>query len=542
MPNIALPLTSISQSVTRPVIFDIITQLQAITNIHPDTVIYYPGDSGKMQTAGASIDSDNTRHPVFSNKRIMFIDVEDDYDAEAVGTTAINREEHIPVFFDQALGLIITPVYATTNITINFKYRCDSKTEALKWRDDARMRASQLYEMHLHNIKYHYAIPMEVWEIVQEVHRKREANLPYGQSIVDYINSYATDRLTLVGDIAAHNVSLAVAETQARIQGIFGFDTLPEKPERDDTNGIWTVSFSYKFTYEKPIGCQLQYPIMVHNQLLENKYIDLRPTELDVYKVPKSFSKSFYAMNGFESSTMINAAKNSDAVLRIPPYDDYVLSNVSPGTGTVLLVLAEIDVDNKSLFNLRELGDIALDDDILDFIKGSEYPYVARNYNSILQLTLYRDGYAAGEGSLVCDANLNISSPVVLDPRRQHRVRLSIVVDLAYLKKPAIDRLKRYPAAMVKIIGAMNELLRNHPDFNDLGDHAVVSDYAFNAVYQLVTGYPLTGSPGNYYGQGINTRGIFDDIDPRVIENYRRNSKTRKTVMTSWLTAKRWEP
>lgn len=534
MPNIALPLTSISQSVTRPVVFDIITQLRAITNIHPDAQIYYPGDSGKMQTAGASIDGDNTRNPIFNNKRIVFIEVEDDYDVEAVGTTAINREEHVPVFLDQALGLVVTPVYATTNITINFKYRCDNKTEALKWRDDARMRASQLYEMHLHNIRYHYAIPVDVWTIVQEVHRKREANLPYGQSIVEYINSYASDRLTLVGDVGGKNVSLAVAETQARIQGIFGFDTIPEKPERDDSNGIWTVSFSYKFTYEKPIGCQVQYPIMVHNQLLDIKYIDLRPKELPVDRVPRSFSKSFYAMNGFESSTMINSVKNSEAVLRIPAYDSYVLPNVIPGTGTVMVALAEVDVDKKSLFNLRELGDVLLDDDVLTFITESEYPYLTKNYNSIVQLSLYRDRFASGDDSLVCDSDLNVSSKVELDCRRQHRVRLSLVVDLTYLTRAAIERLKKYPAAMVKIIGAMNELLRNHPDFTNLGDRPYISDKIFDEIYQLVTGYPYNGNGGKY---GPNGHGMFDGIDPRIVENYRRNSMSRKTVMTSWLTA-----
>ena len=498
MPNILIPIPSVAQTVSRPVFIDMIQQVQKLTNIDSKTKIFYPGDIQKMQTPGSSIDNDD-RFAIFNTDRYTFIEIEDDFDEQALATTAIERNEHPSIFEDVKLGVEIKPVYATTSVTINFNYRCPSKSEALRWRDETRTRISKMMDINLHKVKYHYQIPIDVIIILQEIHRKREANYPYGQDFVEYVTSHADPRLTLTGNVIGQEERLAIAETQTRIQGMYTWDAMPEKAQRDDTTGTWSISFGYKFSFEKPIELHIRYPIIVHNQLLDPDFIEFTDKAYDVEKDTKNFSKSFHAMHAFEIGTIMANKMNTQSIIRIPSYDDYVIPDVRRGTGTVLIALAEIDPNKRSILNLKELGDYVIDPDILDFITTSEHLFIIDSYKSILNIALYRNGFLTRDNILTCNSNGDIVCTEDLDPRNQHRVRLSICVDITLLDTRALVRLKNNPKALIKIIGAMNQLLKNHPDFNDLGNKSFISNNDFDSITSFLTGYRIPlGSTETY--------------------------------------------
>lgn len=540
MPNLSVTLPESGQSVTRPVIFEIIKQVEEITKIDVSSKVFFPGETQRMQTPGTSIDSTNERFAIFNTDRITFVEVEEDYDKEALATTAITRQEHIPIFYDQSLRVKVTPIYAKTLVTINFTYRCPSKTEAERWRADMRIRISQMRDINLHDITYHYPVPLEYLLILKMIYDKRESNEAYGQSFQEYVYSMSNQRLKLVSDLVGKDTRIVVPETQTRIVGMFDFDGLPNKIERDETNGVYTIAFSYKFEYEKPIGCNMKYPVMVHNQLLPPNLIEFTDDAYDLDKVNKSFPLSLYAMNSFESDTVMNGAVNTNYVLRLPEYDDFRLNQFHVGTGSVFIALCEVDQDKKTLCNLKELGDIAVDEDILKFIQDSEYPYLSKLYQSILHVDLYRNEFLTEMRTLTVNSQLDISAVNPLDLRNQHRIRFSIVCDLTLLSKAAIDRLKLYPKAFVKIIAAINELLKNHPDFVNMGNKNRITALDFNAVYQALTGFPLNNGTvinnNQYYG---NLGNIFAGIDPRLLESYRRNRISLNSVQVNQIMIQR---
>lgn len=532
MPNVLLPLESITQSVARPVYIDMIKQVQKLTNIDDRTKIFFPGDIQKMHTPGSTLDdTDRERFAIFNTERYTFIEIEDDFDEGSLSATAVEREEHPSIFTDEKLGVRLTPIYATTNVTINFTYRCPSKSEAQRWRDEVRTRVSKNLDINLHKVSYHYLLPIDSIITLKEIHAKREAVRGYGQNFQEYVTAYADPRLTLIGGTTGKDERLAIAETQTRIQGTFTWDALPEKAQRDDSTGTWSITFGYRFNFEKPIELHVRYPIMVHNQLLESEFIEFTDKAHDIEKDTKNFSKSYHALHAFELGTIMANRSNIDSIVRIPSYDDYVIPDVIKGTGTSLIALCEVGSDGGSLLNLTDLGDYILDEDILDFIKNSEYSYVCRPYKSIICLSLYRNGFLTSNSNFYCSFALDVFSGVPLNLRDQHRVRVGICVDITLLDVAALKRLQNYPKAMVKIIGAMNQLLKNNPDFIKLGDKSRITDRDFSSITSFLTGYRIPLSGGNYYGPGIDNRDLFSDIDPRIVENYRKNAVTQKGVM-----------
>jgi hypothetical protein len=462
MPIINITLPETVESVSRPIIYAVLSHLRSVLAIEPNVQVIFPGDLHKMAQAGSTIDNP-LRSPNLANDRYLFIEVDAQMDPYALATTAVNQAEHPLVFNDSKLQVHLAPIYATTDVSLNVKYRTPSRTEALRWQDDLRVRLSQMQDIHLHKIQYHYQLPDAYWEILECIHTTREQIAGYGDSLTDYIKQHSSDRLTLISDVAGQTPRLAIAETQSRIQGRYAFDGIPEKPERED-NGTYTATLSYKFSYERPISAWMRYPIMVHNQLLPPEYVLFTTSNTNANAAPQLYSQSLAALSHFEAINQgINQA-NLQGFLSIPLYDQFVRPTEVPYTGTVFYALCSIDMtDQRTLVNFRELGDVEIDSDILQFIQESEYPYMHKLYKSVLQIHLYRDKTLAHYDSIQCDSQLDIKATYDLDYRIPHRVRFSIVTDWSVLDPDALARLRRYPKVLLKILRAINELFDENP-------------------------------------------------------------------------------
>lgn len=550
MPNISITLVETDQSITRPIVFDIIDQLQDITKITKDSKIFYPGDTNRVQTPGSDIDSKTDRTAIFSTNRISFIEVNEEYDKDYLATTSVSNKNHVPIFLDEKLGVSIAPIYSTNKLTINYKYKTSSKSEAARWRDDFRFRISQLRDINLHHVTYHYDIPLEFLLVLKMIYNNREGNLGYGQEFREYVTSYSSPNLTLVSDMVGSDSRLVIRETQGRVIGRFDVDDIPDKPERDETDGTWSISFNYVINYDKVIGCNMKYPVIVHNKLLPLNIIEFVNRSINIDKQLKSSPTYTQALSDFESDSIMNSIKSPDQVLKIPYFDDFIIPSTPSYTATVFMALSIVENDNRTLINLNELDDLMLDTDILNYIKEVEYPYLGRLYHSPFHVTLYRDGFLGREDSLICDSNLNIVATKDLDLRRQHRVRFSIIDNLPLLNKDFFVRVRSYPKVLLKYLTAVYDILRLHPDFVDLSKYDRISNVDWNNLMNLLAGlgyvgskpsgsFYITGNQGNNwpYKPNPNNRGLFLGINPMVLNSYKQNNVNMRTVQLTGVVA-----
>ena len=536
MPKVYTTLTNIDQAIVRPTIYGIIEQVRKITKIRKDSLILYPGDGGINKTPGSSYEEDQNREAIFNSTNIVHIEVAYDYDEDDITPMDAYGKYSHAVFRDPKLNVYIAPVYSKTAVTINFKYNAISKNEVLRWRDDIRMRLSQMRDINLHSIDYSYNLPIAYLLLLRIIYERREAIAGYGNTFAEYIKLHASDALTVVSDSAGNDISLAIAETQSRIIGMYDFSPVPEKPEHESDNGTWTISFAYKFTFDKPVACTAAYPIIVHNQPLPLEYVDFYEDEINLNRKNLYFDDRVGSLRYFEMDAVYNRVVSDKLFIRIPEFDDYIIDQKIKGTGTVFLSLCQLDPNQpKLLMNLRELGDVVLDKDILDFIINSELPYICKPFYSIFNISLYRRDQLIDYTSISCDSDLNIwltSDPVF---RFEYRIRFSILCDLTLATIDALNRLRRNVPVFKKVVSATNELLVNHPDFNNLGDRGYITELEFDALYRLLTGMGHNPSPGTIFtGSSAN---IFRGMDPAKIKYYIDRSIKFNTVQVSSIMA-----
>lgn len=535
MPAIFKVLPEASESASRLVILDIVNQIKKITEINPNARVLFPGDLNKIRQAGSGIE-DLSREAILANNNFLFIEVDEDYNLDAVNTTAITQYEYTPVFSDRNLGVTIRPVYVQSDVSINVKYRCTSKNEAKRWRDEIRLRMSIMRTPTLHTATYHYLLSKSFYHLLQVIHQKREAVAGYNESFEDYLLNHSTGRLTVLGDLANKNTALAISERQNQIVGNWNFEGFPEKIEKED-EGTWAISFNFRFNYQRPAAAMMRYPIIVHNQLLAKQYIALPNDQTNLYQRQSTFSNSLGAMSQFEAQLQAWQFMRPGQHIRIPDYDDFVLKDPSNSMGTVFVALCTVDPkDQKTILNLNELGDIRMDADVLKFIQEVEYPYVTNPFQSVIQFYLYRGNDIVGE-TLTCDQDLNLIANKPLDLRYPYRIRLSLVTDLALLNQATIERWENYPAALAKVIGGINELLRDNPWLRILANRTKVTPLDFKLLYRMACGFTPTGKKGNKSWYLPIPNGELEDYRGQVWDDYKDNAIQFNRVQLSSIIA-----
>lgn len=436
----------VKESVTRPIIVDITKQLLDITGLPQDTKLLYPDDFGNAKQPGSELIQENGINTMPYHNRIT-IEVDDDFDKTEIQTMATYRPENPYIFKDDLLDIYIKQAYSTVNVNINFKYRSVDQVSAEKWRNEVRTRIGMNRSVILHDIRYHYLLSPELLVILKELHRMREAVASYGEDYDTYFKKNVSEQVSLVTNMSGTQTAWGVSESQIFVQGIFDFDGAPEKGSKEGEGDAWTISFNYKFKYDLPVAEVMFYPLMVHNQLVDQKYRpDKSVDTFDKHKYRRSLSKTGFA--NFESGVK---AITEFPGIAIPSFDEFFPSSVPSYTKRVFTALINIDTTNpKNLMNLINIGsDYVFNDKVVNFLKG-EIPYLFQHKKSIFNISFY-NGFYIVEDKLTIDNDFNIYSKEELSLRNQYHIRFSVVTDLRILSKEALDRLREYGDAM-KII------------------------------------------------------------------------------------------
>jgi hypothetical protein len=279
----------------------------------------------------------------------------------------------------------------------------------------------------------------------------------YGDTFDKYFEDNRTPKMTYLTNQSGTAGMWAVPETQTQIQGWYDWE-LPEEATHDGTGSTVTTSFNYKFFYSRPTMMAMIYPIMVHNQLLDQKFRDV-PLR-DQNDVLKSYAYHTRVLAEFESAKM-SQQQLIDFGYSIPTFDEFMPRAVPIKTQRLVTVLFTIDDIDPTLFlNLTNLGQVQFTPEILEYMK-SEGNYMTRPGMSVINVALYRDDVMVGANPPVIDidADLNVRALTPINRRQQHHIRVGLLLDLDLLRGDALSRLQNHPNAALQILQAIDPTL-----------------------------------------------------------------------------------
>lgn len=493
MPRAHITLEEVDQSILRPVVIDMVSQIKSITGIPKSVPIYFPGDIGVVAPPGTEIESTDKENTVlFATQKAVRIEVEQDYDLDYVLSTDVGPNASSACFFDKEHDVMLVPIYVKSEVTIHFKYSTHSKTEAFRWREEMRLNASKGRDINIHTLNYHYLIPTPYLLLLKDVYDKKEKILPTNETFNQYLIRCMSTRLVVLTDQAKTDYRYAIKEQQHRIQGLYEFGYIPQKPNKNDDSGTWTIEFDYKFNYERPAFMLAVYPVMVRQQLLGMKYFDHITTKPIIPDNPDDINHSGYraATSYFEN---INTNPVTIGAMHIPEHDVFIPTTKLSYTEPVLTVLVSLsEADKRSLFNLKELGDLILDKTVVELLESGDSSKLCKPYQTLYTAHLYENNTLMPVNYLHCDSSLNLTSNFDLDLRKIYRVVITVNTHLGMINPVSIQRLESRPDAVTKYIElAYNSLY----DISQTTSIPIKTKSDINLVYWLLTGKNLFFDP-----------------------------------------------
>jgi len=457
MPRVATEIPTTYEAILRPVVLEISRQLAVLLNLPQDISILFPGDAEEAAQHNSTLEKDGNASKFKYTQRFR-VQFSENVVEDRVLATAVYQDENIPVFFDKKLGVKIKPVYSGTELVLSYTYRAENRAEARKFRDDMLMRTAMLRAENLHEITYHYELPVVFLHLLAEVYRMREAQEGYGDTFDDWVNAHITPKATNLTTLTGTVKTLAIAEKQVCPWGYFDFTAMPEPAEKDREGGSWNVNFEYRITIDKVIACVAEWPLVIHNQIIDEPWRESPNASghlVDPNRRLRAPSSSRHSFDYFTPQLYPNPCRRKVDGVAIPHFDEWEPKQVHPETSTVAGIMLQVDPDDRhAVLNLRtDIPDYEIDPDIIAFLRG-EGNNVARYGGSVFHITLYNDGDPLDE-PLLMDRALNVRAANPMHPRERYHLRLALVNDLLGLESAAIDRLRMHGAACIKILNTL---------------------------------------------------------------------------------------
>lgn len=459
MPRTVTEVKETIESITRPVAYEVLRQLYVLLNLPPQTNLLLPGMAETIPNVGSALGYSGDPNK-FKYKGQLRVEVSETFIEDSVLATAIFRQEHEPVFSDSKLGVKIVPIYSATQMTLSCQYRAPNRIMAEKFRDEALVRTAMLRQENLHEFSYHYSLPDSYHQLLRVIHGMREAVAPYGESYDKWFSDHITARATNLTTQIGTQAQLAIAEHQISAFGWFDFTAAPEPAVKDQDTGPYNLQFTYTFNYDKVLACAIHWPLMVHNQIIDEPYRatpNASGTQINPDRRLRRPSLSRHALDFFTDQHLPIVRRNQGFV--IPEFDDWIPKEVHPSTASVMTIMLEVNLDDpREIVSLYELGDYEIDPEILEFLRG-EAPWMNRYGDSIMHLTLYRDDEPLDDGTLTIDSNLIVRSSFDLDPRERYHLRIELITDLLLLTSDALQRLREAGSICLKVLLSLQERL-----------------------------------------------------------------------------------
>lgn len=484
MPVVSLPLEEINRTILDNVYFKIVKEISDTIKLpNTTTTILYKD----LEVAVTDAKPNATTHlateniPTTTAKKKITASITEEYNEDQLTSMPTHQFDAFPIFVDNDINVFIYPIYVMSDVTIEFNYYTNSKSEANRIRDDIRIRLSQLRNIWIHDVEYYVLLPEVVEEFIYDVYTLKSRLFPC--KLEDYFTEHTTRRVQVITDMAnRENARIAIYEKQIRIPGIFDFSPMPEKIEANNDVGNYKLSFSYKISLNIPRSIVMRYPVMICNRPVPYKYLahlieDRENSKKEDRREINYNLFSLYNLSYFEAHRFLEHQVDINLPNKIPLFDEFRELSGHPGYVILTSFLVEIDeTDKKILMNLRELEPYYIHETILQFILDGEKNYITRPYHSVFYFGLWQDERHFDDTILEIDNNLTVKSRKALSLVKPTRVTLSIIFDISSLVEGALARLL---GNLDVLLIFLKEFIYVYRSYKDKLMYLNIADYTF---------------------------------------------------------------
>lgn len=457
MPSAHLNLDETYETIHRPVIMAVTSQMikHAGLDSDNDLRISFRGDINVSKDILAALGRDQSTVDKYGSEEKLSISVTE---KDIPGTNQhIRSVRGQPVvWLDPDLKIYSHLIYSKKEVEIAFTYRSDSRNELESIRSNLAALYSNRKEVVPHEIEYDIQVPKLMVMLLAEIYKLKEIPIPSGKNVGEYINDNFTIKPTLFTDSVNKNITLGFNEKQSNIQGMFDIQEIPI-PQHIELGVQYTLEFSYKFIYSKPMSLFLKYPFVINSNVLDSRYYNTEPS-YDYIKIGHNSSEYNKNLDKFKHHNQAWLERR-DGIVN-PIYDDEPFVKIPSGYKLISRDLFLMEQGDRHIFNIRDaMGNYEISDEVFNILIkdsdkcfeyfGSYFLFIITENDSIMSKTM-----------LTMDDEGNVYSSEPIDITKTYRVYFYVLRDYTSLSAAVTDKMIHEPEDTLFVMDMIDPSLR----------------------------------------------------------------------------------
>ena len=352
---------------------------------------------------------------------------------------------------------------------LSLRYRSKDNNQVKQWRDNFYTRlCSGVTTLNL-DLKYSYPVSEHVLALIKQFWLLREEDVPFKEYLLSCVktNHHIGTNLrgtfqTLLFDVLLKNVTVLLTTTEV---------PEVERVKEGDGATTYTSSFTLRFIYSRPISYRIQYPLVINNQLLDDKYFD---SSLDRNEGRVYYTEGSHFLNTLESWNAIKEESlYADKCYVLPQFDDWFVQRPRHQYKMAGQSLFTVDIDNPSyVLNLKELEGLGfyLNPLIYDYITDKKGD-VFNRLSTAFGIVIYNRQEPMDSAQFYMDSDYSVWSKEPLDVSGHYHLQLGINKELRELGDVEMERLAKHGQFALDCIRFLDPEVskRNPPKLNHDG-------------------------------------------------------------------------
>lgn len=449
MPRETVSIAETYHSITRPVAISVIKDMIQNLGLNKETSIIFPGLADQVPFNATTTDSATPTTPINTPTRQQaFITVNETFADHTARSEHPDYIDAAPIFYDKELNVLVKPIYNTKMMDIGVTLRAADATTVRRWFIHLKDMISRDFQTGAHLIHYSYVIPEGIMLLLLEIYNKRESNAPYNETVSKYINGHFSKRFAIDTNQAGKANTPLIREEQTMVHAWFELDqTNPNNPEKNNNTGEWEIELNYKFYYSKVEKLVIDYPLVVHNQQIDTKFINLAQLPAFEHNYLQRTTDARLPLSHFIGHRDYGSQVQIDPGLPIPWYDDWRLPEAlynGKTEASFLRVLTLADLGSKTLMTLTDLGEFKISLAMLRYLKRRPIS-LTRIYDNIFTLRVFRDNNLLDMNKTLIDDDLNVGHTWDYNLRNVYHVSMTILTDPSLLSEEGLKDLGKDP-------------------------------------------------------------------------------------------------
>lgn len=447
MPTVTMALDQKNISLRRSAELSIIKQLIKKSGFPSDAYITLNEDQGGVKSRRSNTDS--CQDPVMTkHNNFVFVKSTERFTESGVMYNRNMEKYRRPVFHNRDTNIVLYPTYGQVETSFEIEFRTRDLSTMNNWLLAMRARQGIKHLLKTHDVIYDYSIPDDIALFMYETYLMTERVDGYGIDYKTYLDKYMLAALEVRSNLTKTHKQAVIIEKQNGCRALHT-DPMPYEPVQTE-EGVYSLTVSYKVIYDQITALRLSFPLFIHNQMVDYKYIEAWTLPYGI--VNETGYKSGQWIYDNMLRTDFERYYRGDGGSRMVEYDDYFPRNPRREYRTVFLTPVQVsDTDANYLPAIGDIPNGKIPDVIGKYIKA--FHHIGFNYrDGPICIELYETDAKERrlELNITPEGVMSTKAPMVR--RNQNYLMVSVTTDLSWIDGKTMKDLMDNPDIFIKII------------------------------------------------------------------------------------------